>query len=75
MITLQFDALSDEQRALVERIFREHYIHFQRISLRIVQSEEIAEDVVSSAFVKIMDNIELGRNFCGKGGAVCRTVG
>ncbi len=47
-----------EQRVLVERIFHEHRIHFQRISFKIVKSEEAAEDVVSTAFVKIMDNIE-----------------
>lgn len=49
--------LSDEQRALVERIFHENHIHFRRISYNIVKSEETAEDVVSAAFVKIMDNI------------------
>lgn len=55
---LLFSVLNDEQRELVERIFNEHHIHFQRISFHIVKSEEAAEDVVSAAFVKIMDNIE-----------------
>ena len=60
---LLFSVLNDEQRALVERIFHEHHIHFQRISFNIVKfnivkSEEAAEDVVSTAFIKIMDNIE-----------------
>ena len=58
MMILLFSVLNDEQRALVERIFHEHHIHFQRISFNIVKSEEAAEDVVSTAFVKIMDNIE-----------------
>lgn len=58
MMILLFGVLSDEQCALVERIFWEHHIQFQRISFRIVQSEQTAEDVVSTAFVKIMDNIE-----------------
>ena len=58
MMILLFGVLNDEQRALVERIFHEHRIHFQRISFKIVKSEETAEDVVSTAFVKIMDNIE-----------------
>ena len=58
MMILLFGVLNDEQRALVERIFHEHRVHFQRISFKIVKSEETAEDVVSTAFVKIMDNIE-----------------
>lgn len=58
MIIFLFSVLNDEQRVLVEEIFHEHHIHFQRISFHIVKSEEAAEDVVSTAFVKIMDNIE-----------------
>ena len=58
MMIFLFGVLNDEQRALVERIFHEHRVHFQRISFKIVKSEEAAEDVVSTAFVKIMDNIE-----------------
>ena len=58
MMIFLFGVLNDEQRALVERIFHEHRAHFQRISFKIVKSEEAAEDVVSTAFVKIMDNIE-----------------
>ena len=49
MMILLFSVLNDEQRALVERIFHEHHIHFQRISFNIVKSEEAAEDVVSTA--------------------------
>ena len=58
MIILHLSILNDEQRALVERIFHEHNIHFQRISFNIVKSEETAKDAVSAAFVKIMENIE-----------------
>ena len=58
MMIFLFGILNDEQRALVERIFHEHRVHFRRISFKIVKSEEAAEDVVSTAFVKIMDNIE-----------------
>lgn len=43
MLILLFSVLNDEQRALVERIFHEHHIHFQRISFNIVKSEEAAE--------------------------------
>lgn len=53
MMILLFGVLNDEQRALVERIFHEHRVHFQRISFKIVKSEEAAEDVVSTAFVKL----------------------
>lgn len=58
MIMLLFAVLNDEQRALAERLFCEYRVRFQRISYNIVKSEETAEDVVSTAFVKIMDNIE-----------------
>ena len=58
MMIFVFNVLSDEQHVLVERIFHEYNIQFQRISFNIVKSEEAAEDVVSTAFVKIMDNIE-----------------
>ena len=58
MMILLLGVLNDEQRALVERIFREHRGRFLRISFKIVRSEENAEDVVSAAFIKIMDNIE-----------------
>ena len=54
MMIFLFGVLNDEQRALVERIFHEHRVHFQRISFKIVKSEEAAEDVVSTAFVKII---------------------
>ena len=49
MMIFLFGVLSEEQRALVERIFHEHHIHFRRISLNIVKTEEIAEDAVSTA--------------------------
>ena len=49
MMILLFGVLNDEQRALVERIFHEHRVLFQRISFKIVKSEEAAEDVVSTA--------------------------
>jgi RNA polymerase sigma-70 factor, ECF subfamily len=75
MMILLFSVLDDEQRALVERIFHEHHIHFQRISFNIVKSEETAEDVVSTAFVKIMDNIEKVSNLpCPQMTAFCVTI-
>ena len=75
MILLLFGVLNEEQRALVEGIFHEHHIHFQRISFRIVGSEETAEDVVSTAFVRIMDNIEKISDLpCPQMTALCVTI-
>lgn len=75
MMILLFGVLNDEQRALVERIFHEHHVHFQRISFKIVKSEEAAEDVVSTAFVKIMDNIEkISELPCPQMTAFCVTI-
>ena len=75
MMILLFGVLNDEQRALVERIFHEHRVHFQRISFKIVKSEEAAEDVVSTAFVKIMDNIEkISELTCPQMTAFCVTI-
>lgn len=58
MMIFLLSVLNDEQRALVDRIFHEHHIRFQRIAFNIVRSDENAKDVVSTAFVRIMDNIE-----------------
>lgn len=75
MMILLFGVLNDEQRVLVERIFHEHRIHFQRISFKIVKSEETAEDVVSTVFVKIMDNIEkISELPCPQMTAFCVTI-
>ncbi len=75
MMILLFGVLNDEQRALVERIFQQHHIHFQRISFHIVKSEETAEDVVSTAFLKIMDNIEkISDLSCPQMTAFCVTI-
>ncbi len=75
MLMLLFAVLNDEQRALVERLFREYRVRFQRISFNIVKSEETAEDVVSTAFVKIMDNIEkVSELSCPQMTAFCVTI-
>lgn len=58
MIVILFGMLSDEQRELVEQIFKNNQRKFRSISFHIVKSKEAAEDVVSTAFIKIMDNIE-----------------
>lgn len=58
MMILILGILSEEQQALVEKIFRDHHVFFQRVSYRIVRSEDAAKDAVSAAYLKIMDNIE-----------------
>lgn len=58
MLFILFGVLTDEQRNLIEQIFREHHIRFQRISFKIVKSESAANDAVSAAYLKIIDNIE-----------------
>jgi RNA polymerase sigma-70 factor (ECF subfamily) len=58
MLFILFGVLTDEQRDLIEQIFREHHIQFQRISFKIVKSESAANDAVSAAYLKIIDNIE-----------------
>lgn len=58
MMILILGILSEEQQARVEKIFRNHHVFFQRVSYRIVRSEDAAKDAVSAAYLKIMDNIE-----------------
>ncbi len=58
MFFILFGVLTEEQQNLVEQLFREHHIQFQRISFKIVKSETSANDAVSTAYLKIMDNIE-----------------
>lgn len=58
MFLLILFVLTDEQRKIVEQLFRDQNVQFHKVALRIVGSEASAEDAVSMAFVKIMDNIE-----------------
>jgi RNA polymerase sigma-70 factor (ECF subfamily) len=75
MIVILFGMLSDEQRELVEQIFKNNQRKFQSISFHIVKSKEAAEDVVSTAFIKIMDNIEkISALPCPKITAFCVTI-
>lgn len=58
MFLIFFDILTEEQQNLVEQIFHEHHIRFHHISFRILKSDASADDAVSMAFIKIIDNIE-----------------
>lgn len=58
MFLIFLGILTEEQQNLVEQIFRVHHIRFYHISFRILKSEASANDAVSMAYIKIMDNIE-----------------
>jgi len=58
MVFICFSVLTEEQRSLIEKIFRDHHIYFQRLAFKIVKSESAANDVVSAAYLKIINNIE-----------------
>lgn len=75
MFFILFGVLTDEQRDLIEQIFREHHVRFQRISFKIVKSESDANDAVSAAYLKIIDNIEKVSNLsCPLMTAFCVTI-
>lgn len=75
MIIFIFAVLSEQQRELVEKLFQEHHEQFQRISLKIVNSEADAEDVVSAVYIKIIDNIEkISELPCPRIAAFCVTM-
>lgn len=75
MLILIFAVLNEEQRELVEKLFREHHEQFRRVSFRILHSETDAEDVVSAAFIKIIDNIEkISELSCPEMTAFCVTI-
>lgn len=58
MIFIFFSVLTEEQQSLIEKIFRDHHVQFQHIAFKIVKSESVANDAVSTAYLKIMKNIE-----------------
>ncbi len=75
MFFIFFTVLTDEQCQLVEQIFKDNHVKFYRISFKILKSEFAANDAVSSAFLKIMDNIEKISNLpCPQMMAFCVTI-
>lgn len=58
MFILIFGVLTDDQRDLVEQLFKDNHIKFYHISLKILKSEDNANEAISAAFLKIIDNIE-----------------
>ena len=75
MLILIFAVLNEEQQELVEKLFREHHEQFRRVSYKILRSETDAEDVVSAAYIKIIDNIEkISGLSCPEMTAFCVTI-
>lgn len=58
MLVLIFAALTDDERLTVEELYKEQHMFFRKLSFKILGSEDRADDVVSTAFIKIMDNID-----------------
>lgn len=58
MFFIFLGVLTEEQKYMVEQIFREHHTRFLAISFGILKSKDSAEDAVCTAYLKIMDNID-----------------
>ena len=58
MLMLMSSLLTDEQRDMVQTIFKEDRALFYRIAWSVVRSDTVAEDVVSDAMVRIMEKTE-----------------
>ena len=57
MLFFWTSVLGDKQRMLVEKLFREKHDFLCAVSRRIVGSDEESQDIVSSAFIKLMENV------------------
>ena len=58
MLLMMISLLDDEQREIIEKIFREDKSFFFHVARGILVSKEDAEDAVSEALLKIVDNLE-----------------
>ncbi|MBQ6734364.1 MAG: sigma-70 family RNA polymerase sigma factor [Lachnospiraceae bacterium] len=58
MLFMMLSLLDDEQREIIEKIFREDKSFFFYVARGILVSKEDAEDAVSEALLKIVDNLE-----------------
>ena len=58
MFLMMVSLLDDEQRDLIEQIYKEDKAYFHRVAYRILSSREDAEDAVSEAMLRIFDNLE-----------------
>lgn len=70
-----FSLLTDEQQDVVKEIFEANKRYFYNIAYRIVHSEDDAWDAVSTAMVKIIENIDRISNIpCPQRTAFCVTI-
>lgn len=75
MIFLLLSSLTDEQQDVIKEIFETNKQYFYRIAYRVVHSESDAWDVVSTAMVKIIENIDRISNIpCPQRTAFCVTI-
>ncbi len=75
MLLILVAALSEEERAEVEKLFAQHKEYLYRIAARALNDGANAEDAVSEAFLKIIDHVDtLSRMDVIKKTAFCVTV-
>ena len=75
MLFLILSVLEDEQKSLVEKIYKDHYQHFFYIAAQITGSRANAEEVVSEALIKISLNIQrISELSCPEMKAFCVTI-
>lgn len=58
MVIVFLGVLSDSEKELVNRLFKESNVKLYNISFKILRSHSDAEEAVSQAFIKIIDHIE-----------------
>ena len=58
MVIVFLGVLSDSEKELVNRLFKESNVKLYNISFKILRSHSDAEEAVSEAFIKIIDHIE-----------------
>ncbi|MBR0092094.1 MAG: sigma-70 family RNA polymerase sigma factor [Lachnospiraceae bacterium] len=58
MLLLTISLLDDEQRDLVEKIFKEDKDYFFRVANKILTSKTDAEDAVAEALLRIVENLD-----------------
>ncbi len=62
LLPLIFYTLSDEQRSLIEQIYRRDATIMLQVAKKFLNDQSLAEDMVQQAFQKIIEQIE--KNFC-----------
>lgn len=75
MLFLILSVLEDEQKNLVEKIYKDHYRYFLNIASQISGSNANAEEAVSEALLKISINIQrISELSCPEMKAFCVTI-